>query len=70
MITFQVDFTPHPFEKSGIEQTKDDIRMRLAGHDIQRLKIVMKKPAGGQIALQFLGDPQTVENARRLLGIY
>jgi hypothetical protein len=70
VITFHVDFIPHPFEKTGIEQTKEDIRSRLAGHDIQRLKIVMKKPAGGEIALQFLGDPQMVEKARRVLGIY
>lgn len=70
MIRFQVDFTAHPFEKPAIEQTKEDIRSRLEGQDIQELKIVMKKPLGGQIALQFLGDPQTVEKARRLLGIY
>ena len=70
VIRFEVDFAPHPFEKTGIEQTKEDILARLQGHDIDQLKIVMKKPAGGQIALQFLGDPTTVEKARRLLGIY
>ena len=70
MIRIEADFTPHPFEKSGIEQTKEDIRARLHGHEFARLKIVLKKRMGNQIQMQFLGDPQDVEKARRLLGVY
>ena len=70
MIRFEVDFVPHEFEKAGVEQTKDDIRDRLQGHEFGRLKIVLKKTIGNRIELQFLGDPQDVEKARRLLGIY
>jgi hypothetical protein len=70
MIRFEVDFVPHELERAGVEQTKDDIRERLQGHEFARLKIVLKKRIGNQIELQFLGDPQETEKARRLLGIY
>jgi hypothetical protein len=71
MIRIDVGFEPHPFEKALIEQTKDDIENRLQGHEFGRFKIVLKKGHGTQqIALQFLGDPDSCEKAKRLLGIY
>ena len=70
MIRFEVDFVPHELERAGIEQTKDDIRNRLQGHEFARLKIVLKKRIGNEIELQFIGDPQDTEKAQRLLGIY
>ena len=70
MIRFEVDFVPHAFETAGIEQTKEDIRNRLQGHDFSRLKIVLKKRIGNEIQVNFVGDPQDTEKARRLLGIY
>ena len=70
MPIIEVGFNPHPLEKTLIEQTKEHIRSRLAGADIYRLKIILKKRPGSQIALQFLGDPDGVDKARRLLGIY
>ena len=70
MIRFEVDFVPHPFEKAGLEQTKEEIRARLEGHEFSRLKIVLKKKIGNEIELQFSGDPQETEKARRVLGIY
>ena len=70
MPIIEVGFNPHPFEKTLIEQTKEHIRSRLAGSDINRLKIVLKKRPGSQIAFQFLGDPDGVDLAKRLLGIY
>ena len=54
-----------------VEQTKQDIQARLTGHEFGRFKIVLKKPPHSQqISLQFLGDPESCEKARRLLGIY
>jgi len=71
MIKIEVDFEAHPFEKAGLEQTKEDIQNRLNGHEFGRFKIVLKRSQGnGQIAFQFLGDPESCEKARRLLGIY
>jgi len=70
MIRFEVDFVPHELERAGVEQTKDDIRDRLQGHEFARLKIVLRKRIGNEIELQFIGDPQDTEKARRLLGIY
>ena len=71
MVRIDVDFHPHPFEKAVVEQTKDDIQNRLHGHEFGRFKIVLKKPAHSQqIAFQFLGDPESCEKAKRLLGIY
>ena len=71
MVKIEVGFEPHPFEKSVVEQTKEDIENRLQGHDFGRFKIVLKKPPHSQhIALQFLGDPESCEKAKRLLGIY
>ena len=71
MIKIEVGFEPHPFEKSMVEQTKEDIADRLNGHEFGRFKIVLKKGHGSQqITLQFLGDPDSCEKAKRLLGIY
>ena len=70
MIRFEVDFVPHELERAGVEQTKDDIRDRLQGHEFARLKIVLRKRIGNEIELQFIGDPQDTEKAQRLLGIY
>ncbi|HEV2804735.1 MAG TPA: hypothetical protein VGW57_07385 [Chthoniobacterales bacterium] len=71
MIRIEVGFEPHLFEKPMIEQTKEDIENRLQGHEFGRLKIVLKKPPQSQqIAIQFLGEPESCEKAKRLLGIY
>ena len=70
MIRIDVGFEPHPFEKPAIEQMKEDIRNRLSGHEFGLFKIVLKKQLGSPIALHFQGDPESVEKARRLLGIY
>jgi hypothetical protein len=70
MPIIEVGFDPHPFEKTLIEQTKEHIRSRLAGEEIHRLKIVLKKRPGSEIALQFVGDPDGVDKAKRLLGVY
>ena len=70
MIQFEVDFVPHAFEAAGIEETKEDIRNRLQGHEFSRLEIVLRKRIGNEIELQFIGDPQDTDKARRVLGIY
>ena len=71
MVRIEVGFEPHPFEKTLVTQTQEDIRNRLHGHEFGRFKIVLKKGQGSQqIALQFLGDPESCEKAKRLLGIY
>jgi hypothetical protein len=71
MAKIEVGFQPHPFEKTMVEQTRQHIQDRLAGHQFGLFKIVLKKPPGSQeISFQFLGDPESCEKARRLLGIY
>lgn len=71
MVRIDVDFDPHPFEKSAVEQTKEEIRSRLHGHEFGRFKIVLKKAPGSQpLALHFVGDPESCDKARRLLGTY
>ena len=71
MVRIEVGFEPHPFEKTLVTQTQEDIRNRLHGHEFGRFKIVLKKPPHTQqIALQFLGDPESCDRAKRLLGIY
>jgi hypothetical protein len=71
MIKIEVGFEPHVYEKALVEQTKEDIQNRLQGHEFGRFKIVLKKRFGShQIALQFLGDPESCEKAKRLLGIH
>jgi hypothetical protein len=71
MIKIEVDFQPHPFEKSAVAEKIEDLRNRLNGHEFGLFKIVLKKnPGSQQFALQFLGDPESCDKARRLLGIY
>jgi hypothetical protein len=71
MVRIEVAFDPHPFEKALVAQTQEDIRNRLHGHEFGRFKIVLKKPPQTQqISLQFLGDAESCEKAKRLLGIY
>jgi hypothetical protein len=71
MVRIEVGFEPHPYEKALISQTHEDIRNRLHGHEFGRFKIVLKKPPHTQqITLQFLGDPESCDKAKRLLGIY
>lgn len=71
MVKIEVGFQPHPFDKAMVEQTQQDIQDRLAGHEFGLFKIVLKKsPGSQQTSLQFLGDPESCEKARRLLGIY
>ena len=40
MVTFAIDFQPHPFEQAQIEQVQDDVRNRLAGHRLERVNII------------------------------
>ena len=70
MVRIEVGFTPSIFERSSVAQMKEEIQNRLHGLDLGRFKIILKKPLGREIALQFLGDPVSVEKARRVLGIY
>ena len=71
MAKIEVGFEPHPFEKALVDQTKQDIQNRLYGHEFGRFKIVLKKPPHSpQITLQFVGDPESCDKAKRLLGIY
>lgn len=70
MVKVELGFAPNHFEKAMIEQTKHDLKERLHGHDLGRVKIVLKKRPGNQIAFQFLGEQDGVDKARRLLGIH
>ncbi|MEY2485489.1 MAG: hypothetical protein QOH39_1137 [Verrucomicrobiota bacterium] len=70
MVKIEVGFAPEGFEKRMVEQTKDDVMAKLQGHDLGRVKIVLKKRPGSQLAFQFLGEPDGVDQAKRLLGIY
>jgi hypothetical protein len=71
MIRIDVGFTPHHFERTVVQETSDDIQSRLTGHEFGRFKIVLKKlPGHPNIALQFLGDPESCDKAKRLLGVY
>jgi len=70
MVVIKVGFEPHFFENRAIEQMKQDIEARLAGHDFARLSIAFIKDFRREIVLQFRGDDQDVARARRLLGAY
>jgi hypothetical protein len=70
MINIRVAFEPHFFENRAIEQMKNDIESRLAGHDFTRLSIAFTKDFRREIVLQFRGDDQDVARARRLLDTY
>ena len=68
MVHIETDFWPRLFELKRVWQTKADVRRRLSGHQFKRLRIVLKK-RNGRLALQFVGDPTSVEKAKGLLGI-
>ena len=70
MILFKLGFEPHPFEQATVEQIKSDVRSRLAGHEFFRLHVALIKDFRKEIIMQFLGDVEEVEKARRLLGVY
>jgi hypothetical protein len=70
MVKIEVCFAPEGFEKEMVQQTKDDVRAKLQGHDLGRVKIVMKKRPGHQLAFQFLGDPDAIDKTKQILGIY
>jgi hypothetical protein len=69
MIYFELGFEPNAFEKATIEQTKADAQQRLEGQLLEDLKIVLKKLPGNRIVFHFVGDPDSVDRAKRLLGI-
>jgi hypothetical protein len=70
MVNIEVGFEPHPFEKPALKQVKEDIENRLQGHEFGRFKIVLKKAFGThQIACHFVGNPESCEKAKRLLGL-
>ena len=69
MIYFELGFKPNAFEKTTIEQTKADAQQRLEGQLLEDLKIVLKKLPGNQIVFHFVGDPDSVDRAKRLLEI-
>jgi hypothetical protein len=69
MVRIELGFEANEFERPIIEQTKEDIRQRLDGQLLDNIKIVLKKRPGNAIALEFAGDPDSVERAKRLLGI-
>jgi hypothetical protein len=70
MVLITVGFEPHSFEKGTIEQIKNDVRARLAGHEFARLSIALLKDFRREITMQFRGDEQEVAKARRILGAY
>lgn len=69
MLRLETDFVPGVFERRIVQQTKEDIRQRLEGYDLDFLRIVLKRRPRG-LAFQFFGNPETVEKAKGLLGIY
>ena len=70
MVKIEVGFTPEGFEKRIVQQTKDDLMAKLQGLDFGRVKIVFKKRPGHQLAFQFLGDPDAIDQTKQILGIY
>jgi hypothetical protein len=68
MFHIETDFRPGFFERKIVRQTKKDVRRRLNGHEFKLLRIVLKK-CNGRFALQFKGDPSSIEKAKGLLGI-
>ena len=69
MLRLETDFVPGIFERRIVRQTKEDIRQRLEGCGLDFLRIVLKRRRSG-LAFQFFGNPETVEKAKGLLGIY
>ena len=70
MVTVQIGFSVQGFEKYAVERTKAELLEKLQGYGFDRLRIVMKRLPGARLDFEFFGDPDQVENARRLLGIY
>ncbi|HEY2138561.1 MAG TPA: hypothetical protein VGH00_00670 [Chthoniobacterales bacterium] len=70
MLLITVEFEPHSFERSSVEQMTNDLRARLAGHEFARLTIVLRKDFRREIIMHFRGDEQEVAKARRILGAY
>ena len=68
MVHIETDFRPRFLERKIIRQTKKDVRRRLNGHEFKLLRIVLKK-RNGRFALQFVGDPNSIEKAKDLLGM-
>lgn len=69
-IKFVLGFAPKGSQKRAIKQTKAEIRDRLAGRGLRRLKIVLKQASSAnRIRLQILGKPETVDMAKSILGI-
>ena len=70
MTQIEVGFEPKPFEKHHIGQIIYDMRLRLEGHEISRLKIILSKAPGHQIVPTFRGNPESIEKAKKLLGVH
>jgi hypothetical protein len=70
MVVITLEFEPHSFEKSTIEQIANDLRSRLAGNEFTRLTIVLRKDFRREIVTHFRGDEQDIARARRILGAY
>jgi hypothetical protein len=70
MVRIEVGFLPQGFEKRLVAQTKEDLQARLAGHDLEDVKIVLKKLPTTPIMFQFIGESDAVEKTKALLGIY
>ena len=68
MVRLEMGFRPGWFERKLVRQTKLDILRRLEGHKFKLLRIVLKK-RDGRVAFQFIGDANSVEKAKDLLGI-
>ena len=68
MVHIETHPWPRLLEMKKVFQTKKDLRRRLAGHQFKRLRILLKK-RNGRLALQFVGDPISVEKAKGLLGV-
>ena len=70
MTKIELDFVPTgAFERRLVYQIQDDIRARLEGHDITGIKIVLTKSRYNQIAFDFVGDPENIDKAKRLLAV-
>ncbi len=70
MVRITVAFEAHSFEKGTIEQMKNDVQARLAGHEFARLSIALLRDFRREIVMQFRGEEQEVAKARRILGAY
>ena len=69
MVTFQVDFEPHPLEKQVVAQIKEDMRSKLDCHEFSRLKVTLRRNVVKEIVPLITGDEEDVAKAKRLLGL-